>query len=118
MQLLAREGEYIPNWNRNKELKSADQIKVIYRYMTSVEEEQHTKISSKYYAQDVGIEMNIETKANEIWDLCVISIQGLFNDNKKEITDPKEVQKIPGIYGLITEVVAQIKKGIEIDLKN
>ena len=118
MQLLAREGEYIPNWNRNKELKSADQIKVIYRYMTSEEEEKYTKVSSRHYSLDGNFDLNVETNANKIWNACVLKVQGLFDENKKEITDPKEVQKILGIYELITEVVAQIKKGIEIDLKN
>lgn len=116
--LLSREGEYIPNWNKNNKLKPEEQIKVKYRYMTSEEEEKHTKISSKYFSEDAGIEMNIETKATEIWDLCVVGVQGLVDNNNKAITDPKEVREIPGIYGLVTEVVAHIKKGIEINLKN
>ena len=59
-------------------------------------------------------EIEVKYNVNAIWEECVKKVIGLYNeDTKKEITNPKEVRDIPGIYGLISEVVGHIKIGIE-----
>jgi hypothetical protein len=49
----------------------------------------------------------------------VSAVHNLFDWDNKEITDPKAIRKIPGIYGLVTEVVGKIRQGItEAEIKN
>jgi len=121
---ISREDTYVPRWRGNDKLKEDEQIKIAFHYMTADQEERYTKFKPIYRGTAIDklqeVEMSIETHANDIWDGCVTKVTGLFDDEtKKEITNPVEVRKIPGIYGLITEVVAFIKRGIEeIDEKN
>ena len=83
--------------------------------MTAEQEEKYSTIVPKYKGTEdkMNVEVEIHTNANAIWDDCVKKVSGLYDENDKELTDPKKVRNIPGIYGLITEVVAHIKKGIE-----
>ena len=121
---ISREDTYVPRWRGNDTLKEDEQIKITFHYMTADQEERYTKFKPIYRGTAIDklqeVEMSIETHANDIWDGCVTKVSGLFDDEtKKEITNPVEVRKIPGIYGLITETVAFIKRGIEeIDEKN
>ena len=113
---------YIPKWNGNQKLPKAEQVSVEYRYMTCEEEEKYSNFVPKYSMEANAakeVELEIKPHANEIWDLCVTKVSGLFDENGKEITDPKAVRKVPGLYELITEVSAEIRKGIqEADSKN
>ena len=121
---ISREDTYIPHWRGNRKLKEDEQIKVTFHYMTADQEERYTKFKPIYRGTAIDklqeVEMSIETHANDIWDGCVTNITKIFDEaSKKEITNPAEVRKIPGIYSLITEMVAYIKKGIdEVDEKN
>ena len=121
---LQREDTYIPKWMGNRKLKEDEQIKVSYSFMTAEQEEKFTQIKPVYKGNSPSemkeMELEILTHANEIWDNCVKKVEGLIDtDTKKPISDPKAVRNIPGIYGLITEVVAEIKKGLEaLDQKN
>jgi hypothetical protein len=111
---------FIPKWNSNREAPEAERIRVEYRYLTAEEEEKYTNLIPKYDTKDTSnIELEIKTHANEIWDLCVSAVHNLYDTNNKEITDPKAIRKIPGIYGLVTEVVGKIRQGItEAEIKN
>jgi len=113
---VARQDVYVPEWRGNRKLPEAEQIKVDFTFMTAEQEEKYSTIVPRYKGTDMdkmNVEVEIHTNANAIWDECVKRVTGLFDENDKEITDPKKVRNIPGIYGLITEVVAQIKKGID-----
>ena len=113
--------EYTPKFNGNRARPVEDQISVTYRYMTSEEEEKFTHLVPRYDTKKADqVEVDIKTSANAIWDACVEKVDGLKDKTSKAaISDPKKVRAIPGIYGLITEVVAEIKKGItEDELKN
>ncbi len=113
--------EFVPKFNGNRKLKGENQIVVTYRYMTSEEEERFTHIVPRYSSKDSDkVEVDVKTNANDIWDACVIKIVGLKDKaTGNPITDPKKVREIKGIYALITEVVAEIKKGFtEAELKN
>jgi len=111
---------YIPKWNGNRKLPKDEQVTVEYRYMTCEEEEKYSNFVPKYSMDNTQeVELEIKPHANEMWDLCVTKISGLFDEAGKEIADPKAARKIPGSYGLITEVAAEIRKGIgEADSKN
>ena len=113
---VARDDVYIPRWRGNKKLPKDDQVKVVYSYMTAEQEEKYSDLQPKYVSEDEKMHYEIEVKynVNAIWDECVKKVQGLFDeDTDKEITDPKKVREIPGIYGLVSEVVGHIKKGID-----
>jgi hypothetical protein len=112
--------EYTPKWNGNRKLPAADRLRVEYRYMSCEEEEQFSLFIPKYDTGDTSsVELEIKSHANEIWDLCVVKVHGFVDEAGKEITDPKAVRKVPGVYGLVTEVVAEIRKGItEEEAKN
>ncbi len=119
---LARTDTYIPKWNGNRSLPDSEQVKIEYRYMTCEEEERFSKIRPVYNmaegkAQEITV--NYDLHANDIWKVCIRKVNGLLDENGAEVTDPKKVADIPGMYGLITEVVAEIKQGLtEADLKN
>ena len=84
--------------------------------MTAEQEEKYSTIIPRYKGtgkEDFDVEVEIHTNANDIWLACVKKVIGLVNEKDKEITSPKEVLEVPGIYGLITEVVGHIKQGIE-----
>jgi len=116
---VSRTDTYIPKWYNNKKLPVSEQIKVTFRFMTSEQEERFTKMRPTYRGNMAAdeiqeVEMDLETHVNDIWDECVISVENLIDeDNGKAITKPLEVRNIPGIYGLVTEVVAHIKGGFE-----
>ena len=119
---LSRTDIYIPNWNGNRSLPESEQVKVEYRFMTSEEEERFSLIRPVYNMADgktQEIAVNYDIHANDIWRVCVKKVNGLQDENGAEIADPKKVAEIPGMYSLITEVVAEIKRGLtEADLKN
>ena len=113
---IARQDTYIPKWRDNRDLPEDEQIKVLFSFMTSVQEERYSDLQPKYVSENDNMHYEIEVKynINAIWNECVKKITGLFDeDSGKEKTAPKEVSEIPGIYGLITEVVGHIKRGIE-----
>lgn len=119
---LSRTDIYIPKWNGNRSLPESEQVKVEYRYMTCEEEERFSVLRPIYNmaegkTQDVAIDY--KTFANDIWKACVKKVSGLQDEAGAEITESKKVADIPGMYSLITEVVAEIKRGLtEEDLKN
>lgn len=105
---------YIPKWNGNRALPAKEQISVEYRYMTCEEEEKFSQFVPKYKGDKRDeVELEIKTNANEIWDLCTIKVNNLQDESGKELTDPKALRKVSGMYGLVTELVAIIRKGIE-----
>ena len=115
---VARQDTYIPRWRGNRELPEDEQIRVEYSYMTAEQEEKYSDLQPKYVSEDNQMHYEIEVKynVNAIWNECVKKVTGLYNeDTGKEINLPKEVAKVPGIYGLISEVVGHIKQGIEED---
>lgn len=119
---LARTDVYVPKWNGNRSLPDSEQVLIEYRFMTCEEEEKYSSFrpvfsSDKSEVRDVTID--VQTHANEIWDACVKKVSGLCDDNGVEITDPRKVRAVPGVYGLVTEVVAEIKTGLTaVQLKN
>ena len=121
---VAREDIYIPQWRGNRDLPDEEQIKIEYSLMTAAQEEKFSELQPKYVNEgdQVHYEVEVRYNINAIWDECVKSIKNfIWDDGKKEIpvTDPKKIQDVPGIYDLITEVVAHIKRGItEDDRKN
>jgi hypothetical protein len=119
---VARSDIYIPRWRGNKDLPEDEQIRVEYSYMTAEQEEKYSDLQPKYVSEDDKMHYEIEVKynINAIWEECVKKVMGLVDEESgKEISDPKKVKNIPGIYGLITEVVGHIKKGIdEEEVKN
>lgn len=113
---IAREDVYVPKWKGNRNLPEAEQIKIEFSYMTAEQEEKYSTIIPRYKGadkEDIDVEIEIHTNANAIWMGCIKKVNGLFDEKDKGISSPKEVLDIPGIYGLITEVVAHIKQGIE-----
>ena len=125
---LSRTNIYIPKWNHNRELPEDEQVKIEYRFMTSEEEESFSLVRPTYNMDKKNtdeegkpkeIAVEFELHANAIWDKCVKKVIGLFDENGNEISEPKKVRAIEGIYGLITEVVAEIKLGLtEEEIKN
>ena len=113
---IARQDVYIPRWKGNQDLPEDEQVKVEFSFMTSEQEEKYSDLQPKYVSENDQMHYEIEVKynINAIWNECVKKVTGLFNeDTGKEITAPKDVKNIPGIYGLITEVVGHIKRGID-----
>ena len=119
---LARTDIYVPRWNGNRSLPDSEQVKVEYRFMTCEEEERFSVVRPVYNMAEgktQEITVNYDLHANDIWRACVKKVSGLTDEAGAEITDPKKVADIPGMYSLITEVVAEIKRGLtEADLKN
>jgi len=119
---IARQDVYIPRWKGNQDLPEDEQVKIEFSFMTSEQEEKYSDLQPKYVSENDQMHYEIEVKynINAIWNECVKKVTGLFNeDTGKEITVPKDVKNIPGIYGLITEVVGHIKRGIdEVEAKN
>jgi hypothetical protein len=116
---IARADVYTPKWRGNRQLPEAEQIRVEYKLLTAEQEERFSSISPEYDKGGDVARIKVETHANAIWDECVVKVFGLTDDAGKAIESPAKVKEIPGIYTLITEVVAQIKRGLdEPDLKN
>ena len=119
---LSRTDIYIPNWNGNRSLPDSEQVKVEYRFMTCEEEERFSLVRPRYNMVEgkaSEVEIDYKTFANDIWKTCVKKVSGLYDEAGTEITEPKKVADIPGMYSLVTEVVAEIKRGLtEADLKN
>lgn len=120
---VSRQDTYIPSWNNNQ--KDSAPIKVHFSFMTSEQEERFTKMRPTYRgnmaAEEIQeVEMDLETHVCDIWRECVKKIENVIDEEtKKEIADPQKILTIPGLYGLVTEVVAYIKGGIEaLDEKN
>lgn len=111
---------YVPKWNGNRKLPPDKQMSVEYRFMSCEEEEKFSQFVPKYKGDKRDeVELEIKTNANEIWDTCVTKVLGLYDEAGKELSDPKAVRKVSGTYGLITELVGIIRKGIgEEDQKN
>lgn len=115
---IARQDTYVPRWRGNRDLPESEQVKVHYHYMTAEQEERFSTIYM-HRDEDESMSMKVETHANEVWLECVDQVLGLYGEDDKPITAPKDVLKIPGVYELITEVVGVIKKGLtEADEKN
>lgn len=116
---VAREDTYEPTWLDNRKSPEKDRIKITFRFMTAEQEEKYTKMRPRYRgnmaAEEINeVEMDVESHNIEIWDDCVIKVEGIVNDATDEpITNPKAIREIPGVYGLVTEVVAHIKSGLE-----
>ena len=119
---IARQDVYILRWKGNQDLPEDEQVRIEFSFMTSEQEEKYSDLQPKYVSENDHMHYEIEVKynINAIWNECVKKVTGLFNeDTEKEITVPKDVKNIPGIYGLITEVVGHIKRGIdEVEAKN
>lgn len=111
---IAGKETYVPKWNGNRKLPKEEQVVVEYRYMTCEEEERFQAFVPRYDTENTkSVELEIQTHANDIWAACVTKLTGLSDTAGKEITDPKAVAKVPGVYGLVTEVVAEIKRGLD-----
>jgi hypothetical protein len=106
---IAQSGTYVPKWHGNLSLPADEQVKVDYQYMTAEQEEKYVKMIPRYKGEEVVIDF--DSNVNAIWDECVLRVHNLHG-SAGEITDPKVVRNIRGIYGLITEVVAHIKQGL------
>ena len=111
--------KFTPEWRGNRDLPTDEQIVVTYRLMTAEQEERFARMSAKSDGSGEYM-VNIEPKAVEIFGACVTHIAGLFDTAGAPITEAAEVLKIPGIYDLIGDVAAEIKKGLitEEDSKN
>jgi hypothetical protein len=111
--------KYIPKWRGNDKLPESEQIVVHHTYLTPEQEEKYSTFHPVYKGKE-EVELEIKTNAVAIWNTCVQSVAGFTDaESKLPITDPKKIATIPGMFGLITEVVAHIKKGFdEEELKN
>ena len=110
--------KYTPTWRDNRDLPELEQIVVTYRLMTAEQEERFAKMSAKSDGTGEYL-VNIEPKAVEIFGACVTHVDGIWDTASNPITEAADVLKIPGIYELIGEVAAEIKKGMsEEDTKN
>jgi len=110
---------YVPEWRGNRSLPEGEQIVVTYRLMSAEQEERFAKMSAKSDGKGEYL-VNIEPKAVEIFGACVTHVAGLFDMAGTPITEAKDVLAVPGIYELIGDVAAEIKKGMltEEDSKN
>jgi hypothetical protein len=112
---LARTDTFVPKWNGNRELPESEQVKIEYRFMTCEEEEKYSALRPVFSADKTEVRdvtIDVHTHANEIWDACVKKVSGFCDENGVELADPKKVRAVPGVYGLVTEVVAEIKTGL------
>ena len=115
---LAISQVFVPTYRGNRDLPEEDQIKVTYRLMSAAQEEKFSKMSARSDGSGEYM-VAIEPKAVEIFGECVTSIAGLYDMANNPITEPSKVLAIPGIYELVSEVAAEIKKGLtEEDSKN
>jgi hypothetical protein len=110
---------YTPHWRGNDKLAKDKRVQIEYTYLSAEDEEAFTTFTPVYRGKDrEEMEMEVKSNACAIWDKCVRKVSGITSDGKA-ITDPLAIRKIPGIYGLVSEVAAHIKKGIdEEELKN
>lgn len=116
---IARADVYTPKWRGNRSLPEAEQVRVEYKLLTAEQEERFSSIAPEYDKGGEITRIKVETHANAIWDECVVKVFNLCDENGKAIEAPAKVKEIPGVYSLITEVVAQIKRGLdEAELKN
>jgi len=109
---------YEPRCMGNPKLPKAERVVVSYRLMTAEQEE---KYSTMYLQRggDDDFGMTVEPHAVEIWTECVTSVAGLEDESGKALVTAKDVLKVPGIYEMVQEVAAVIKRGLsEEDLKN
>jgi len=116
---VARSDIYVPKWRDNRELPEAEQIKVHFNYMTAVQEEQYSMFKPKYVGEGKEVDFDFELNATDVWKECVTKIEGLIDEKDKPITSPTAALAVPGIYGLVTEVVGHIRQGLDgVDRKN
>ncbi|KKL79301.1 hypothetical protein LCGC14_2016200 [marine sediment metagenome] len=109
---------YVPEWRCNTSLPEAEQLRVTYRLMTAEQEERFSTMYLRREGED-DFGMTVQPHAVEIWGECVTAVANLEDLDGKPITDAKKVLDIPGVYELVTEVVAIIKRGVtEADSKN
>lgn len=115
---ITRSAVYVPKWRGNRDLPEVEQIRIEYRLLTAEQEERFSSIAPEYENDGKEVKVTrikVETHANAIWAENVVKVFNFVGDDGKPVENPIEVQKIPGVYGLITEVVAQIKRGIDED---
>ncbi len=115
---LAKTRTYIPKCWKNRKAAKDKQVTVEYKLMTAEQEERFSEMYL-HRSGDDGFGMTVKTHAVEIWDECVTKVVGIGIDGGAPITDPKKVREIPGIYELVSEMAAVIKRGLtEEDSKN
>ncbi len=115
---LSKSRTYAPKCLGNRKLKGDNQITVEYMLMTAEEEEKYSDLYLRREGDD-DFGMTVKTHAIEIWDAKVTKVNGIWDTEGNAITDPEKVRNIPGIYELVSEVAAIIKRGLtEADSKN
>ena len=115
---LAISNEYVPECMGNRDLPEDEQVTVTYRFMTASQEEQYSTMYLRREGDD-DFGMTVKTHAVGIWTNCVTAVSGLTDQDGKPITNPAQVLEVPGIYEMVSEVAAVIKRGLtEIDSKN
>ena len=115
---ISKSNIYVPECMGNPELPEAEQVIIEHTLMTAEQEEKFSTMYLRREGKD-DFGMTVKTHAVEIWDACVTKVTNIEDMDGKPITDPKAVREIPGIYEMVTEVAAVIKRGLtEEDSKN
>lgn len=107
---IAKEYEYIPTWNGNRECD--EPVKVQCKSLTEPERRQATK--RKY----IGGQIEIETDTDIYLKYGVQRIEGL-EVNGEQITDYRKLIATPGLAGLCEELAGEIATNTMVpNLKN
>ena len=93
---LKRNATYVPEWNGNRDLPVADQIKVEFDYLTTADKE----------GMLVGSGQNVGSIAKQVWLSKVNKITNLEIEIDGKIVEatPENILNMPDTFELFTEV--------------
>lgn len=100
MKLIIKDSDvFIPEWNKNKSLPEAEQIKIYYKYLTTEQRKQFVyteplKISTEKN-KDSEMELVIKQDTMGIAKTSVYRIDGI------ELSDGKKIDTIQKLYSTI-----------------
>ena len=96
---LAREVEYVPAWNNNRQDKQP--IKVKLRLLSTTE-----RMKAFTFAMQEG-EADVEASNDKFMEAGVAEIRNL-NVNNTPIEDAATLMATPGLYGLYSEILNEL----------
>jgi len=98
---LESENVFIPNFDKNKDRKGDEQIKVIYQYPTGCE------LAATIKSKNVNGQIVIESDYGNLVDSCVLRIENL-SVNRKAIKKIEILKKLRGFAKLYSEITTHI----------
>jgi len=97
---IAKEGEYIPEWNGNKE--DDEPIKFVLRHLTTGERERAIEFGMAEDGKSV-----VKPDLRSLFRTAVVRVENL-HVNDKSLTKADDVLSAPDLYDLFVEVAVYV----------